>query len=336
MRDFAVTEGDWVNRRDAAIALLALGVAPFSSFAQQQGKVWRVGYISARPESGPNEAVFRLGLRELGYVEGQNVAIEWRFGKGETDRYREIAAELVRLKVDCIVAVGVDASLQAKLASNSISIVMVSANEDPVRRSLVASLAHPGGNVTGFTVMGAALAGKRLGILKEVLPKATHVAVLWDRNSLPAASHVKEAEAAARAMGMQVQSLDVGSADALENVIQAAGKGGAQALLVVGTGLMNSQQPRVANLAAKAWLPAIYTTSQFVDAGGLMSYAADGVEQYRGAATYVARILKGEKPANLPVQQPTKFELVINLKAAKKIGLTIPRSVLVQADRVIE
>jgi putative ABC transport system substrate-binding protein len=316
--------------------LLALSSAPLASIAQQPGTIWRVGYISVRPESGPNEAVFRLGLRELGYVEGQNVTIEWRFGKAESDRYREIAAELVRLKMDCIVAVGVDATLQAKLATTSIPVVMVSANEDPVRRGLVASLAHPGGNVTGFTVMGADLAGKRLGLLKEILPKATRMAVLWDRDSLPATSHVKETEAAARALGVQVQSLDVGNADALESAFQSASKGGAQALVVVGTGLMNSHQPRIANFAAKTRLPAIYTTSQFVDVGGLMSYAADGVEQYRGAATYVGRILKGEKPASLPVQQPTKFELVINLKTARTLGIRIPQSVLLRADRVIE
>ena len=325
-----------MNRRDALIALLLLGVAPLASLAQQQGKVWRVGYISARTEIGPNDAVFRQGLRELGFVEGQNVAIEWRFGKGETDRYREIAAELAGLKVDCIVAVGIDATMQAKMAASTVPIVMVSANEDPIRRGLVASFANPGGNVTGFTVMGPDLAGKRLRIIQEIVPKASRVAILWDRDSLPATSHVKETEAAARALGMQFQSVDVGNADALESAFQAAGKGGVHALVVVGTGLMNAHQPRIAGLAAKSRLPTIYTTSQFVDAGGLVSYAADGIEQYKGAATYVARVLKGEKPANLPVQQATKFELVINLKAAKQIGLTIPRSVLVQADRVIE
>ena len=325
-----------MNRRNAVLVLIALGAAPLAAFTQQQGKVWRIGFISARPARGPNEAVFRAGLRELGYVEGQNVTIEWRFGKGETERYRENAAELVRLKMDCIVAVGVDATLQTKLTTNSIPVVMVSANEDPVRRGLVASLAQPGGNVTGFTVMGADLAGKRLEFLKEILPKAKHIALLWDPHSLAATSHVVASETAARALGVRVQALDVGNADALESAIQSASKGGAQALVVVGTGLMNSHQARLANLAAKARLPAIYTTSQFVDAGGLMSYAADGIEQYQGAATYVARVLKGEKPANLPVQQPTKFELVINLKTAKALGITIPQSLLLRADRVIE
>ncbi len=325
-----------MNRRNAVLVLIALGAAPLAAFAQQQGKVWRIGFISSLRASGPNEAVFRVGLRELGYVEGQNVTIEWRFGKGETERYREIAAELVRLEVDCIVAVGMGATLQAKLTTNSIPVVMVSANDDPVRLGLVASLAQPGGNVTGFTVMGADLAGKRLGLLKEILPKATRMAVLWDPDSLSATSHVVASEAAARALGVRVQALDVGNADALESAIQSASKGGAQALLVVGTGLMISHQARIANLAAKARLPAIYTTSQFVDAGGLMSYAADGIEQYQGAATYVARVLKGEKPANLPVQQLTKFELVINLKTAKALGITIPQSLLLRADRVIE
>ena len=325
------------NRRKLVIALGAGALAgPIASFAQQQGKVWRVGFISTRAERNENDKVFLVGMRELEYVEGQNIVIEWRFGKGNTDRYREFAAELVRLKVDCIVANGVDAALQAKLATNTIPIVMVSANEDPVRRGLVASLARPGGNVTGLTVMGPDLAGKRLQILKEILPKASRMAILWDRNSLPSTSHVKETEAAARVLGVQLQSLDVGNAEALENAFQAAGKGRAQGLIVVSTGFMSSHQARITNLAAKARLPAIYTGSQYILNGGLMSYAADSVEQFRGAAKYVGKILKGAKPADLPVQQPTKFEFIINLKAAKQIGLTIPPNVLARADKLIE
>lgn len=275
-------------------------------------------------------------MRELGYIEGQNIVIEWRVGKGDTERYREISAEFVRLKLDCMVTWGLAPSLATKLATSTIPIVMVGVNDDPVRRGLVASLSRPGGNVTGFIVMGPDLAGRRLQLLKEILPKASRMAILWDRGGLASTSHVKEAEAAARVLGVQLQSLEVGDAKDLESAFQAAAKGGALALLVVATGLLNSHQARIANLAAKARLPAIYTSSQFIPVGGLMSYAADGVEQFRGAATYFDRILKGAKPADLPVQQPTKFELVVSLKAAKQIGLTIPRSVLVQADKVIE
>ena len=275
-------------------------------------------------------------MRELGYVEGQNIAIEWHFSAGNADRYPEIATELVRLKVDCIVAAGIAPALAAKLATQTTPIVMVSANDDPVRRGLVASLARPGGNVTGFVVLGPDLASKRLQILKETLPKASRMAILWDRNSLASVSHVKETEAAARVLGLQLQSLDVGNAESLENAFQAAGKGHAQALLVVATGIMNNHQARIPNLAVKARLPVIYTSAQFVLAGGLMSYAADGVEQFRGAATYVGKILKGAKPVDLPVQQPTKFEFIINLKAAKQIGLTIPPNILARADKVLE
>jgi putative ABC transport system substrate-binding protein len=325
------------NRRKLVIALGAGALAaPLTAFSQQPDKVWRVGFILVRSESGPSEEVFRQALRELGYVEGQNIAIEWRFTAGKRDLYRQFAMELVSLKVDCIVAVGIDATLAAKLATNTIPIVMVGANDDPVRRGLIGSLARPGGNVTGFVLLGPELAGKRLQLLKETLPNATRMAILWDRNSLPSASHVKEAESAARVLGVQLQSLDVGDAEGLENAFRAAGKAHAQALIVVGVGFINSREARIVNIATKARLPAIYTNSRFVIAGGLMSYAADNVEQYRGAATYVGKILKGTKPADLPVQQPTKFEFAINLKTAQALGIKIPNSILVQATKVIE
>lgn len=323
------------NRRKIILALGATALAsPLSSLAQT--KVWRIGFISARGESGANEEVFRQGLREFGYVEGQNIAIEWRFSAGKVDRYPEFAAELVRLKVDCMVTHGLGASLAAKLATPVIPIVMVNVNDDPVRRGLIGSLARPGGNVTGFVVLGPELAGKRLQLLKEMLPNASRMAILWDRNAPASVGHVKEAEAAARVLGVQLQSLDVGDEKGLEHAFQAVGKGRAQALVVVGTGFFNTHSARIANLAAKARLPAIGTGSQFMLAGGLMSYAADAVEQFRGAATYVDKILKGAKPADLPVQQPTKFEFLINLKAAQTLGIKIPGSVLVQATKVIK
>ena len=203
-------------------------------------------------------------------------------------------------------------------------------------RLAIGSFAQPDGNVTGLVLLGPELAGKRLQLLKETLPKATRMAILWDRNSSPSVSHVKEAESAARVLGVQLQSLDVADAEGLENAFQAAGKAHAQALIVVGVGFVNSHQARIVNIATKARLPAIYTSLQYVVAGGLMGYAADSVEQYSGAATYVGKILKGAKPADLPVQRPTKFEFIVNLKTAKLLGIKIPGTVLAQATKVIE
>ena len=326
-----------MKRRQLLIALGAGAfAAPFTSLAQQQGKVWRVGFISTRAGMDLNEEFFRQSMRELGYVEGQNMVFEWRFSAGKAERYPEFAAEFVRLKVDCIVANGTNASIAAKLATHTIPIVMGGNNDDPVRRGLVASLARPGGNVTGFINMANELAGKRLELLKEILPKLSRVAILSDRNSLPSADQVKETEGAARTLGVQLQTLDVGDANALENAFQAAVKGRAQALIVVAAGFINSHLIRITNLAVKTRLPTIYSNAQSALAGGLMSYSSVAAENWRGAATYVDRILKGAKPADLPVQQPTKFEFIINMKAAKQIGLTIPRNVLARADKVIE
>lgn len=325
------------NRRKLLIALSAGALTvPLASFAQQQGKIWRIGYISTRAGIDANEEAFRQRLRELGYVEGQNIVIEWRFAKGEADLFPEIAVELIRLKVDCINANGIDATVAARQATKTIPIVMVGAADDPVRHGLVASLARPGGNVTGFINISSELSGKRLQLLKETLPKASRVAILSDSGSRPAAAHVRETEFAARALGVQLQSLKVRNPEDLENAFRAAGKGRAQALIVVQTGLVNSHRARIVNLAVKTRLPVMYTDSSFVLAGGLMSYGPDGPEQHRRAATYVDRILKGAKPADLPVEQPTKFEFVINLKAAKQIGLTIPPNVLARADKVIQ
>ena len=337
MQDDLPSETESNHRRKLVVALGAtMLAAPLPAVAQAPGRVWRVGFLSARAESGPNEEVFRQALRELGHVEGKNIVIEWRFSAGLSARYREMALDLVRQKVDCIVSFGIDTSLAVKLATPTIPIVMVSVSDDPVRRGLVASLARPGGNVTGFVVLGPDLSGKRLQMLREAVPRISRVAILWDRGSTANVSHVKETEVAARVLGIELQSLDVGAADGLENAFQAAAKGRAQALLVVATGFVNAHQARIADLAVKARLPAMYSNSQFPERGGLMSYAADNVEQFRGAATYVDRILKGAKPADLPVQQPTRFELIVNLDAARKIGLTVPAGVLLQANRVIE
>lgn len=320
--------------------LIAIGLctftAPLGSFAQQQGKVYRIGYLSPRAGIESQEEAFRLGLRELGYLEGRNIVIEWRFAKGKADLLPKFAAELVHLKVDCIVTAGTNSTLAAKQATNAISIVMANSDDDPVRHGLVVSLARPGGNVTGFINIGSELAGKRLELLKDTLPKVSRVAILWDPDSQGGAGHVRETEVTARALGVQLQSLELRDAEGLENAFRMAGKARAEALIVVGAGLVNVHQARIVNLAAQTRLPAMYTGAVWMLTGGLMSYAAETGEQYRGAATYVDRILKGAKPADLPVVQPTKFVLIINLKTAKQIGLTIPPSVLARADRVIE
>ncbi len=247
----------------------------------------------------------------------------------------DLAAELVRLKVDCIVAAGVGPTRAVKNATSTIPIVMGNADDDPVRQGLVASLARPGGNVTGFTNVGSDLAGKRLELLKETVPKASRVAILWDPMGPGGAGHVRETGSVAPALGVKLQFVEVRDPGDLDNAFQAAVKGRAEGLIVVTTGLMASHRPRIINLAVKTRLPAIYSNVNFVREGGLMSYAADGPERLRGVATYVDKILKGTKPADLPVQRPVKFELVFNLNAAKQIGLTIPPNTLARADKVI-
>jgi ABC-type uncharacterized transport system substrate-binding protein len=316
------------------VVLLALGV---TAEAQQAKKIYRLGFLSNRAEIGPNEEAFRRGLRELGYAEGENLVIEWRFVSGQLDRHPEVAAELVRLKVDCIVASGLSASRAAKQSTSTIPIVMTNVSDDPVRNKLIDSLARPGGNITGFTDVAPDLAGKRLELLKETLPKASRVAVLWYSASSVAATQLKETEIAARPLKVQIQSLDVRRSEDLDQAFQIARKQASQALIVVSFGgLIVDNKERVVNLANKNRLPAMYTTSEFVEAGGLMSYAPDGPDRVRRAAGYVDKILKGTKPADLPVQQPMKFELVINLKTAKQIGLIVPQSMLYRADKIIK
>jgi putative tryptophan/tyrosine transport system substrate-binding protein len=303
--------------------------------AQQTKKVYRIGYLSHSPGIGPNEEAFRQGLRDLGYIEGQNLVIEWRFAKGKLDRHPELAAELVRLKVDCIITIGVTPTRVAKQATSTIPIVMGNASDDPVRHGLVASLARPGGNVTGFTDISQDLAGKRLELLKEAVPKAARIAILWHAGNPVATTQFKETKMATRLMGVQLQSLEVRGPDDFENAFRAAGKGRAEALIVVSFGFVINHKEQIINFTVKNRLPVMYTVPDFVHAGGLMSYAPDGPDRLRRAATYVDKILKGTEPADLPVQQPMKFELIINLKAAKQIGLTIPQSVLYRADKVI-
>jgi ABC-type uncharacterized transport system substrate-binding protein len=306
----------------------------FPAQAQQSKKVCRVGYLANSAGIGPVQEAFRQGLRELGYTEGQNVLIEWRFSRGEIDRNQGLATELVKLNMDCIVAVGVGPTRAAKEASGTIPIVMANADDDPIRYGLVASLARPGGNITGFINIGSELAGKRLELLKETVPKVSRVAMLRGSGEA-AAGHEREAKISARTLGVNLQSLEVSDVNALEHAFQVARSGRAEALTIVHTGLVTANRTQVVNLVAKTRLPAIYSDSQPVLSGGLMSYSDDSIDRSRRVADYVARILKGTKPADLPVQRPAKFEFIINLKAAKQIGLTIPPNVLVRADRVI-
>ena len=309
--------------------------------AQQTKKVPRIGYLSPlepASESSRSEGV-RLALRELGYIEGKNIATEYRYAEGKLDRLPELAAELVRLRVDIIVAAGTERVVRAaKNATKTIPIVMGGAGIDPVEGGLVESLARPGGNVTGFSNLRGELGGKRLELLKEVVTKVTRVAVLYDPANSPSVLEVKAfLPAAARALELTIQPWEVRDADGFERIFTALSKERPDGLHVpVGGPLIRSNRKRIADFALKSRLPALYYTREFVDAGGLMSYGADLAESYRSVATYVDKILKGTKPADLPVEQPTKFEFVINLKTAKQIGLTIPPNVLARADKVIK
>ncbi len=306
--------------------------------AQQPARIHRIGILS--PVSGSvfsaRVEAFRQRLRELGYVEGKNIVIEYRYAEGKSERLPDLVAELVRLKVDIIVTIGPGATLAAKKASGTIPIVFAGAS-DPVGTGLVSSLAQPGGNITGLSLMAPDLDGKRLELLKEAFPKVARVAFLWggsggSRGNLP----LTDMEAAAKALGLKLLSLEVRSLDDFEGAFARAKKERAQALITTTGGLINTQLRRVLDFAAKNRLPAIYHYSEFVEAGGLMSYGPDNTDLWRHAADFVDKILKGAKPADLPVEQPKKFEFVVNLKAAKQIGVTIPPSVVARADRVIK
>ncbi len=320
-----------------AVALLFVGAV---ADAQQPKKVPRIGYLStgdAVSESTRTEGI-RLALRERGYIEGQNIAIEYRYMEGKRDRAPELLAELVRLKVDIIVvAAGLGTIQAAKKATKTIPIVMTGEGIDPVKAGIVESLARPGGNVTGFTYLQGELGGKRLELLKEAVPKLARVAVLYDAASAGAVLELKEIlPVSARALGLTVQPWEVHSADDFERIFAAIGKQRPDGLYVLVGPLTRDYGKRIAGFALKSRLPSTYVYREAVDAGGLMYYGADQAESYRRVAYYVDRILKGAKPADLPVEQPMKFELVFNLKTAKQIGLTIPQSLLYRADKVIK
>jgi ABC-type uncharacterized transport system substrate-binding protein len=319
-----------------AVVLLAFRVAVE---AQQPKKVPRIGYLSVSSPSAMSTRTeaFRQGLRELGYVEGKNIVIEWRSAEGKRDRLPSLAAELVRLKVDIIVTAGPPATRSAKEATVTIPIVFAQ-DGDPVASGFVASLARPGGNITGLSTLAPELSGKRLELLKEIVPRLSRVAVLGNSTNPANAQVLKETELAAGVFGVKLQYLDVLDPKDIETAFRAASKGRADAVLMtVSGGVVLSQRTQVVELAAKSRLPAMYIIiREYVETGGLMSYGVSLIDLDRRAATYVDKILKGAKPADLPVEQPTKFEFIINLTAAKQIGLTIPPNVLVRADRVIK
>ncbi len=324
-----------MNRRDTVLALIALGTSPFAAEAQQAGKVWRIGWLSSA--SGPNENVtaFLEEIRGLGYVEGRNLAIEYRWAAGKEERLPELAAELAALRIDIIVTVATLPVIAAKRATSTIPIIMT-APSDAVASGLVASLARPGGNVTGMTFLSTDLAGKRLQLLREVLPKATRVAVLAFKGTSGGTElFLEQLQASARQMGITLVVRKENEAAALAGAFAAMQRERAQALFVQVTPFTFESRERIVELATQHRLPTVIESRAFVDVGGLMSYGPNLPEMYRRSAHYVDRIFKGAKPADLPVEQPNKFEMVINLKTAKALGLTIPQAVLARADEVI-
>jgi putative tryptophan/tyrosine transport system substrate-binding protein len=323
-----------MKRNIFCVALGALLVTLSFKAEAQQAKVPKIGFLGARPAPASGQELWQE-LRKLGYVEGKNIAIEYRYADNKIERLPALADELVCLKVDVLITPGTNEALAATNATRTIPIVFVNVG-DPVAAGLVDSLARPGGNVTGFTNIGAVLAGKRLELLKETVPKLSRVAVLWNPQNPGSTQQWKESQLSARELGLQLHSMEINSADKLESAFKETTKVRAAALAVTQSAWANSNQKQIADLATKNRLPAIYPRGDWVESGGLMSYGPDQVEPYRRVASMVDKILKGAKPADIPVEQPTKFELVINLKTAKQIGLTIPPNVLVRAEKVIK
>ena len=322
----------------ALVLVLALLAAPLAAEAQPTGKVYRIGYLSSGSAtvSNPNLEAFRQGLRELGWAEGQNIVIEYRSAEGRVDRLPALAAELVRLKVDVIVAAPAAPAVAAKNATGTVPIVMANVG-DPVGLGLIASLARPGGNVTGLSwSVGVDTVGKALQLLKETVPEVRHVAILWNPTNPAHALAIENVKLAARSLGVQFQLLEAREPNQFDGAFAAMAKQRVEALLVVADGMFLVHRARLAHLTAKYRLPSMHGLREHVEAGDLMSYGSSIVATSRRAAFFVDKILKGAKPADLPVEQPTKFALVINLKTAKALGLTIPPAVLARADEVIQ
>lgn len=322
--------------RSILVAVVMLVVAVMAE-AQQAARIPKIGYLTGATADGQSARIraFRQGLRERGYVEGKNIFIEWRSAEGKLDRLPELGAELVRLKVDIIVTQSTLDAYAARQSTSTIPIVMI-ASGDAVGTGLVASLARPGGNITGLTALSRELSGKRLGLLKEAVRGLSRVAVLWNAANPDKARDVEETQAQATALGLELQSLEVRDPNDFDGAFQTATRKHAGALLTLADYLTITHQSRIVDLAAKSRLPAMHEQREFVEAGGLMAYGPSVLGLFRHVATYVDKILKGAKPADLPVEQPTQFELVINLKTAKQIGLTIPPNLLVRANKVIK
>ncbi len=315
------------------LIIVVLGWGEFAD-AEQAAKVARIGLLFFGSRNQPHLESFQRGLRDLGYVEGKNIAFEYRYAEGDFNRLPQLAADLLRIKVDVIVTTTTQGARAAQRVTRTTPIVMTTG--DPVESGLAASLAKPGGNVTGLTVLLSDLSGKRLELLKETLPKMTRVAVLWNSRDSVAVTAFKETQAAAQGFSLQLKSLEADSIEEIESAFSEIPKARVHALLVILNPLTTLHSKRIVDLAMKHRLPGMYATRQFVEESGLMSYGPDIGDLYRRAATYVDKILKGAKPADLPVEQPMKFEFFINLKTAKQIGVTIPPEVLMRADKVIK
>ena len=324
-------------RLTSLAAILSLTLAPLAVEAQQPEKVWRIGFLGPAAERVYTDPLLslRAGLRELGYVEGKNIVFEYRFAEDKYERLPSLAAELVRSKVDVIVVHASPGTRAAKQATRTIPIVMVSVG-DPVGTGFVPSLARPGGNITGVSAIDVGLSAKRLELLKEVLPKLSLVAVLRNPTNPASELQFRETQAAARLLGIEIQLFDARDSKELESAFTLMVKGRAAALTVMGDPLFISQQKQLANLATTGRLPSVFARNENVEAGGLMSYGPTWANMFRQAATYVDKILKGAKPGDLPVEEPTRMYLVINLKTAKALGLTIPQTIILQADKRIE
>jgi putative tryptophan/tyrosine transport system substrate-binding protein len=324
-----------MNRRTLLVGMGAVILAmPLAGEGQQQGgRVYRIGFLSDSRQ--PWDDAFRRGLRELGYVAGENTRIEDRYGQGKLERLPSLARELVDLNVEVIVAGGTQAISAAKQSTSSIPIIMA-VTADPVRSGFVTSLARPGGNITGLTSLSSDLSGKRLALLKEIVPGLSRVSVLWNSGNPDNTSQLREAESAAHVLGVQLQPISVTGSSELEKAFVTITNRRTDALYALGDSLFATNRQRIVDFAVKSRLPSMFSTRQGVEAGALVAYGPDFPDLFRRAAIYVDKILKGAKPADLPVEQPTKFELVINLKTAKALGLTIPPALLLRADQVIE
>jgi len=331
-----------IKRRAFISGAAAVLAAPLAAEGQQPAKIARIGYLSYlgtnnRSASPHLHEAFLQGLRDLGYVEGRNLVIEYRRAEGKLERLPALAAELVALKVDVIMAVGTAEALAAKHATSTLPIVFAGTGGDPVTSGLVTSLARPGGNVTGLPVLAADLVGKCLEQLTQAVPGVSRVAVLWQSGAVPTGKDIlKETEVAGRALGVRLQFVEARGPEDFDRAFSEITRDRAGALTVLSNSMFFTERRRLVDLAAKSRLPTMYSVREFVDAGGLMAYGPNFADLYRRAAHFVDRILRGASPADLPIEQPTKFELVINLKTAKALGLTIPQSLLQRADQVIE